>query len=575
MSGSWLTLFHFVLPQDNVLAYRGVIKEFSVDDKGLVLVVGFGIPPHVGITPPTRACLCSLALCEELKNINIIASVGITTGPVYAGSVGSKTRREFCMVGDVVNLSARLMVNAQKTVKALREISPTGVVEPVEPSKKGFSRQNSALGPNDALGGGGGAGPLDLNKGEAEDSLSSRPAAPATPGVDQAKPTMKRRGTLSTQIAKMSNAIVEGLNKAQKGLLKIEEPKTKPPTPPPREGLTSSTSDAPATPAHESQAERLASLDALAASDSHVPQILIDERTAKEIGGCSKLCRVKLPSINVKGKVDVVGISMVFSTKVGGRESVDGMVGSARLNFARPGLAGFRYKSVTDGLFEDNSPSSPSYIARGGEEDVGGKMSLSLGDLYQDVVLSFSQFRMVLPMVLSGTAVDLPLEDMFWIRTGGVPQYVRNFADELESADRLFVDELGNLSFGNLDLSYVLEIASTVPSKVHRGISNLVARMDDQLQIVMKVVCVVGGGELDFDLLLHLMETVSPFNQFWNVLCSAEYDKQRQSEPISPMQQRRLDKETEREEREEESREGGVDVPGGGRGGAGGGQASR
>ena len=76
-----------------MLAYRGIIKEFSVDDKGLVLVVGFGIPPHVGITPPTRACLCSLALTEELKSIDITASVGITTGPVYAGSVGSKTRR--------------------------------------------------------------------------------------------------------------------------------------------------------------------------------------------------------------------------------------------------------------------------------------------------------------------------------------------------------------------------------------------------------------------------------------------------------------------------------------------------
>jgi hypothetical protein len=51
---------------------------------------------------------------------------------------------------------------------------------------------------------------------------------------------------------------------------------------------------------------------------------------------------------------------------------------------------------------------------------------------------------------------------------------------------------------------------------------------------------VVGGTNLAFDLLLHLMETVSPFSSFWSVLCNAEYDKQRQSEPISPSERSRL-----------------------------------
>ena len=54
----------FEILQDNVITYRGIVKEFSVDDKGLVLVSGFGIPPHVGLTPPTRACLCSIALMK-------------------------------------------------------------------------------------------------------------------------------------------------------------------------------------------------------------------------------------------------------------------------------------------------------------------------------------------------------------------------------------------------------------------------------------------------------------------------------------------------------------------------------
>jgi hypothetical protein len=187
----------------------------------------------------------------------------------------------------------------------------------------------------------------------------------------------------------------------------------------------------------------------------HVPQILICSHTAKEIESCNKLHPVHLPAIHVKGKQEVIPISMIFSTKVGGRESYDGRIGSGRFgtvrpNIPRPGLAGFRYKSVTDGLFADtkDEPSSPQYAqySRDGKASNvfgtgpdGGKLSLSLGDLYQDVVLSFPQFHMVLPMVLSGTAVDLPLEDMFWIRTGGVPQYVHQRRASTRAAERALV----------------------------------------------------------------------------------------------------------------------------------------
>ena len=61
----------FSILHDNVTTYRGIVKEFSVDDKGLVLVSGFGIPPHVGVTPPTRACLCALNTRRELQAMGI------------------------------------------------------------------------------------------------------------------------------------------------------------------------------------------------------------------------------------------------------------------------------------------------------------------------------------------------------------------------------------------------------------------------------------------------------------------------------------------------------------------------
>ena len=39
-------------------------------------------------------------------------SIGVTTGDAYCGSVGNESRCEYAIVGDCVNLSARLMANA-------------------------------------------------------------------------------------------------------------------------------------------------------------------------------------------------------------------------------------------------------------------------------------------------------------------------------------------------------------------------------------------------------------------------------------------------------------------------------
>lgn len=41
-------------------------------------------------------------------------AIGITTGNAFCGSVGSAKRQEYAMVGDIVNLSARLMGVAEK-----------------------------------------------------------------------------------------------------------------------------------------------------------------------------------------------------------------------------------------------------------------------------------------------------------------------------------------------------------------------------------------------------------------------------------------------------------------------------
>ena len=46
---------------------QGVIKEFSVDDKGTVMVGALGLPPITGSNPSARACLTALKIMEGIK----------------------------------------------------------------------------------------------------------------------------------------------------------------------------------------------------------------------------------------------------------------------------------------------------------------------------------------------------------------------------------------------------------------------------------------------------------------------------------------------------------------------------
>jgi class 3 adenylate cyclase len=51
-----------------------------------------------------------LLLCYHLHNNQ--AQIGITTGTAYAGVIGTAARSEYAAVGDIVNMSARLMCRA-------------------------------------------------------------------------------------------------------------------------------------------------------------------------------------------------------------------------------------------------------------------------------------------------------------------------------------------------------------------------------------------------------------------------------------------------------------------------------
>eukprot|EP00903_Cladosiphon_okamuranus_P016576 g15291.t1 len=101
-----------VAVQESVYEYEGSINKFLMDDKGSTLLAVYGLPPVGHADDPIRGVLAALRLCERLFELAKVGSVGITTGEAFCGVVGSKTRKEYTILGDSVNLAARLMQRA-------------------------------------------------------------------------------------------------------------------------------------------------------------------------------------------------------------------------------------------------------------------------------------------------------------------------------------------------------------------------------------------------------------------------------------------------------------------------------
>lgn len=106
MQAMQITLYH----------YEGSVRQFIMDDKGTVFIAAFGLPPRTHEDDPARGVRAALALHQKLNELDLESAVGVATGSVFCGPLGSRLRREYAMVGDIVYLSARLMVAARSGV---------------------------------------------------------------------------------------------------------------------------------------------------------------------------------------------------------------------------------------------------------------------------------------------------------------------------------------------------------------------------------------------------------------------------------------------------------------------------
>ncbi|MFM8321762.1 MAG: adenylate/guanylate cyclase domain-containing protein, partial [Chloroflexota bacterium] len=122
---------YFSAMNEVIARYGGIISRIDPYSKGSKMLALFGAPvAHED--DPQRAVSAALAMNIELEMLNeawqrkfarhlpagwnqplIQQRIGITYGRTFAGQVGSSTRREYTVMGDEVNLAARLMSAAE------------------------------------------------------------------------------------------------------------------------------------------------------------------------------------------------------------------------------------------------------------------------------------------------------------------------------------------------------------------------------------------------------------------------------------------------------------------------------
>ena len=100
---------------DVVFAYDGTLDKFRGD--GVLAVFGAPVSHE---DDPWRAVRCALDLQAEIKkltftkfpDLRLHAGIGINTGHVIAGPIGSDRRMDYTVIGNEVNVAARFEANA-------------------------------------------------------------------------------------------------------------------------------------------------------------------------------------------------------------------------------------------------------------------------------------------------------------------------------------------------------------------------------------------------------------------------------------------------------------------------------
>lgn len=102
-----------VAMQQIVVGCEGTISYVGVDEHGAHVLVAFGLPPLSHEDDAARAIEAAQQAREVLGKLGWRTTAGIASGRAFCGTVGSADRCEYTVLGDVVNLAARLMQSGE------------------------------------------------------------------------------------------------------------------------------------------------------------------------------------------------------------------------------------------------------------------------------------------------------------------------------------------------------------------------------------------------------------------------------------------------------------------------------
>ncbi len=141
--------------QRTLYRFEGSLNKVVVDDKGVLIMALFGAPPLAHQDDPVRGIKAAMEVQSLTDKMDLPVSIGVTTGKLFAGQVGSETRYEYTVIGDKANLAARLMQHApageilcdHDTYSQARDRVQMDVLDPIE--VKGKSGKVRIYQPND------------------------------------------------------------------------------------------------------------------------------------------------------------------------------------------------------------------------------------------------------------------------------------------------------------------------------------------------------------------------------------------------------------------------------------------
>jgi len=105
---------YFTEAVEHVIKHRGYIDKFIGD----CIMAVWGVPVATGKEDAFNAVSCALAIQEMVQSRSrtffkkdasrLRIGIGVNTGPLVAGNLGSEQRMDYSVIGDTVNLAARL-----------------------------------------------------------------------------------------------------------------------------------------------------------------------------------------------------------------------------------------------------------------------------------------------------------------------------------------------------------------------------------------------------------------------------------------------------------------------------------